>query len=197
MATPETETARQMIHYGAVDEREIVLPIGWEAITLGETEIRDRLAGSTAVGLDVAAQTFLEATDDETRVLAAAFTGPRAADTPQPIMTVSVIPRHNLKLGQYVEEFAAGLDAVADIQVVRAGLLYDVRTDGAPVGIVAYQLPPSVGKPNRAGYHLVQFDAGGENLVAMTWVAAVDVIESILGDIHASAATVGPPSPNP
>jgi hypothetical protein len=195
--TPDTEDAGQTIHYGTVEEQEIVLPIGWEAVSLGATEIRDRLGSHAMSGSDVAVYAFWGAIDDETRVLVAAFTGPRDAGTPQPIMTMSVIPRHKLQLSQYVEEFAAGLGSVSGIEVARAGLIYDVRTDGTPVGIVAYELPPSEREPDLTGYHLVQFDAGGENLVTMTWLATSDVIESMLDDIHATAATIGPTSTSP
>ena len=76
-------------------------------------------------------------------------------------LTVAVIPRHNLKLPQYIAELSAALEA-AGVEVTRAGLLYDVRVDGTPVGRVAFTLPPSDGQTPLAGYQLTQLDEGRE-----------------------------------
>ncbi len=191
----DVQAAGETIHFGTVEDLMITLPDGWEAVTLGQDELQEWLSNLALSG--VTAQAFADGIGHETSLLAAAHTDPHAFGTPKPLMMLTVIPRYGLKLDQYIGELSAALASTPGIEVERTGLLYDVRVDGAPVGIVMYHLPASNETPDLSGYHLVQLDGDGENLVVMNWVANRDTIESLLPEIHAVAATVAPLSATP
>ena len=180
---------KQTIRFGTAEDLTIELPSGWEAVVVEPTEIERRLTDSATTGSDAAAQPFLDATDDETRIFAAVYTGSSEPDTTPLSLTVAVIPRHNLKLPQYIEELSVALDS-AGVEVTRSGLLYDVRADGTPVGMAAFTLPPSDGQTPLAGYQLTQFDEGGENLAAMTWIGDQETIDAMMPDFHETAASI-------
>ena len=191
----DAQAAEEVIHFGTVEDMTFTLPDGWETVTLGPEELKDwpnRFALSGAI-----AQAFLDGIGNETSLLAAVHPGPYPLGTPEPIMMLTVIPRHGLKLEQYIGELSAALASEPGIAVERTGLLYDVRVDGTPVGIVTYHLPPSNGRPGLKAYHLVQLDGAGENLVAMNWVATSDVLDTLLPKIHAVAASVALSSTRP
>jgi hypothetical protein len=105
-------------------------------------------------------------------------------------LTIALIPRHGIGLDQYVEGLSGRLSSVEDLEVERAGLLYDVREDGLPVGMVAYHRS----KPGEAdllsAYHLAQLDESGDNLVTMTWVGTPADLYLMLSDFHATAASL-------
>ncbi len=176
---------------GPSDSLNVELPPGWEAAVLDDAAIHAGLAaadGSTA--FDVAASEFLAATADTTTVIAATYTGAVESATVQPRLTIALIPRHAIGLDQYVEGLSSRLSSVEDLEVERAGLLYDVRGDGLPVGMVAYHRS----KPGEAdllsAYHLAQLDEDGDNLVTMTWVGTPADLYLMLSDFHATAASL-------
>ncbi len=189
------QTAEEIIHFSTVEGMTITLPDGWETVTLGPEELKDwpnQFAFSGAI-----AQAFLDGIGNETSLMAAAHPGPYPFGTPEPIMMLTVIPRHALRLEQYIGELSAALASEPGIEVERTGLLYDIRVDGTPVGMVTYRLPASNGTPGLKAYHLAQLDGAGENLVAVNWVATSDVLDTLLPEIHAAAATVALSSTKP
>lgn len=187
----DDRAAWQSIYFGAADGLTIELPSGWDAVVLDDAAIQAGLAAAdSSTAFDVAASEFLAATADTTTVIAATYTGAVESATVQPRLTIALIPRHGIGLDQYVEGLSSRLSSVEDLEVERAGLLYDVRGDGLPVGMVAYHRS----KPGEAdllsAYHLAQLDEGGDNLVTMTWVGTPADLYLMLSDFHAIAASL-------
>lgn len=182
-ATPEKKT----IQLGSTEGLKIELPSGWKAMQFGRADIEERLA--EVAGPSNETDKLLNAIGVETTVFSAEFVGPTEGDSIRPLMTVVIVPRHDIKLGQYIEELVAEIKS-SGADVNRAGLIYDIRTDGTPVGVVAFDLPISNGQPLLAGYHLAQFDDYGENLVVMTWTADRNTIEVMQPDFDAMAAAM-------
>lgn len=183
--------AWQSIYFGAADGLNLELPPGWDAAVLDAVAIQAGLAaadGSTA--FDVAASEFVAATADTTTVIAAIYTGSVESTTVQPRLTIALIPRHGIALDQYVEGLSGRLSSVEDLEVERAGLLYDVRGDGLPVGMVAYHRSKPGEADMLSAYHLAQLDEGGDNLVTMTWVGTPADLYLMLSDFHATAASL-------
>jgi hypothetical protein len=183
------------IHFDAVNDLTVRLPDGWKAVTLGPQDIQDRLRDFANSG--GTAEAFLDATGSETGLLTAIYAGPLDVGRPRPTMTMTAVPRHGLRLKQYIDAVSAVLADESGVHVERAGLLYDVREDGTPVGIVMYRQSLPGERPEHTGYQLAQLDGEDEHLIVMSWIAHPDMIESLLPDIHSVAATVESQSATP
>ena len=182
---------RQPIYFGAAGELTIDLPPDWESAVLDAAAIRTQLSESDPPAqTDPATSTFLDGTNDTTSVIVATFTGDVADPAVRPVLTVTVIPRHEIRLDQYVEGLAGRLSSTADVEVERAGLLYDIREDGLPVGMLAYHRAKPGGADLLSAYHLAQFDEEGDNLVTMTWVGTPADLYLMLSSFNAIAASL-------
>ena len=102
-----------------------------------------------------------------------------------PTLLAIQYPRHGLSLEDYLIGVEQSLRERVEIE--RAGILYDLREDGKPVGIIEY------GNGKVGGYQIVQFDAVAENLILLTFTAPSAEIDTYMPEFNQIAAAIAVP----
>lgn len=129
---------------GALTSFTIPLPTGWEGVKLSGVDITDALEQVHAVspGLAQNVQTIISAAGPKSEILVAWTNSVSSTTTSQvqaSLMAVAMQP-NGMSLLRYVEDTGAALAQQANTTIQKQGVLYDLRTDGRPVGVVHYRM---------------------------------------------------------
>ena len=112
-------------------------------------------------------------------------TGPNGA-----LLTVMTLRQRGLALTSYVEETATLLSR-QELIVNRAGVVYDVRADGAPVGVIDY----TTGDGSGAAVQWSLLHPSADELWVITLAARPADLASAAQDVETWLATLDPAAP--
>jgi hypothetical protein len=136
----------------------------------------------TAKLVDPAETTSLPLPDDETVMALSAVRSANEANGTQPTLLAMQYPRHELSLEAYISGVAEAMGERVEVQ--RAGIVFDVREDGKPVGVLQY------GDETVSGYQVVQFDDKAESLILLTFTVPTAQLDEYMDEFHQIAAAV-------
>lgn len=104
-------------------------------------------------------------------------------------LLVTTMPRHGLRLDEYVAAVTTALTENQGVSVKRAGIVYDVREDGQPLAIVEYRIEAADRETDTGGYQIVHFDGESENLMMLTFTVAASELSEQIPLFHEIAAS--------
>jgi len=184
MPTPMTSDSATVI---ADESRDIVFPTGWTAINLQSEDVEQRLAElqNQSAGQDRgdawerAVSQLQAAMDHDSTMLIALYEGTEVGDSAMlPNLTAMLLPRNGLSLQVYLDESERVLGETDGVVMEKAEFDDGLLANGAPAATLHYRLENS--EPQVGGYQVLFFDENAEQVMVMTFAAAVADFETML-----------------
>lgn len=170
--TPEpTEPASGPIFLDAITTLNVDLPEGWQIEKPGRAQLKSaegQLRGMYPTGHG-AIRGQLNADGENPTILVAAKADLMQAGVAAPRLTILTYPRHQLSLEDYVSAASSVLAEHGTVE--RAGMLFDIREDSLPAGMIEFRQTTGSGD-EIGGYQLIRLSPKGEKLIVLTFTGA-------------------------